>query len=317
MVNVESALSDLELRINDERVGAAEAIDRPGVAAFLPHVPHAGSSGFRYVGTHRAEDLEGLNEVVIAGRLPDGRECRLETLFDPAARGLLPEAPPELMQRTVHNADPNHNLCLAMQSYREFWSGITRYKESHEVRRMLDWGCGCGRLAGPLLLYSGVPELHGCDIDAQGVAWCQENLAGGEFRTISPYPPTDYHTATFDVIVSYSVFTHLTRDVQNQWLGEMQRLLMPRGLFLASVHGEFAARFAQFPKEIAARFEQEGFYDGIHDETLEGIAPSGYYRATFQTRSYTEREWSRYFEILDYLEGGALNFQDMIVMRKR
>jgi hypothetical protein len=56
-----------------------------------------------------------------------------------------------------------------------------------------------------------------------------------------------------------------------------------------------------------------GFVDrGSHD--LDGVAPAGYYCAAFQTRAFTVREWSRFFDIIELVEGG-LAYQDLVVMR--
>jgi hypothetical protein len=42
----------------------------------------------------------------------------------------------------------------------------------------------------------------------------------------------------FDIVTSWSVLTHLRRDVQLDWLKEMSRIIAPGGLFSASVSGE-------------------------------------------------------------------------------
>ena len=45
------------------------------------------------------------------------------------------------------------------------------------------------------------------------------------------------------------------------------------------------------------------------------IAEPGYFRATFHTRRYIEREWARYFRIVDFLPGW-IGHQDLVVLRK-
>lgn len=94
----------------------------------------------------------------------------------------------------------------------------------------------------------------------------------------------------------------------------MRRIIAPGGLFLASTHGEFAASFA-FPTDFADRLGN-GTYDEISDSALDGIPPEGYYRSVYQTREYTLQDWSRYFEILEYVERGMGNLQDLVVMRR-
>ena len=69
------------------------------------------------------------------------------------------------------------------------------------------------------------PEVLGCDIDPQAVAWANEHLKPGAFTRVDAKPPTPYESRSFDVIISYSVLTHLTRDAQASWLREMERLL--------------------------------------------------------------------------------------------
>jgi ubiquinone/menaquinone biosynthesis C-methylase UbiE len=97
----------------------------------------------------------------------------------------------------------------------------------------------------------------------------------------------------FDLVIPYSVFTHLTREVQKAWLAEMRRVIAPGGLLIASVHGQFAASFA-FPQTVFRRFMpriwnrfllpatlRRGISDTILDHALDGIAPEGYYRGVF------------------------------------
>ena len=56
--------------------------------------------------------------------------------------------------------------------------------------------------------------------------------------------------------------------------------------------------------------------DETPDNNLKGVVSEGYYRGTFQKRAYTERVFGEYFHILDYIEAGSLNFQDLVVMRR-
>jgi hypothetical protein len=94
----------------------------------------------------------------------------------------------------------------------------------------------------------------------------------------------------------------------------MHRILKPGGYLIASTHGEWAAYFAS-PKN-SSRLLRDGINDEWKDPTLTGIAPAGYYRGTYQSKDYTIREWSKYFEILEYIERGTANIQDLILMRR-
>jgi SAM-dependent methyltransferase len=146
------------------------------------------------------------------------------------------------------------------------------------------------------------------------VAFCQKNLRPGEFVPIDAWPPTPYESGSFDLVIGYSIFTHLSQAAQSAWLDEMRRIIRPGGLFLASTHGDFSGEFLDpSSREDLLR---NGIIDGFLDSGLDGIAPEGYYRTVYQTRDYTTREWSKYFEIVEYLERGTGNFQDLVVMRR-
>ena len=108
----------------------------------------------------------------------------------------------------------------------------------------------------------------------------------------------------------------------------MRRIVAPGGLFLASVHGPFAARFA-FPQPAAGRrfpwsrrkrpfdVRAAGFIDAGEDLALAGVAPTGYYRGVFQSPEWTRKEWSKYFHVLEIREGGMQNYQDLVILERQ
>jgi SAM-dependent methyltransferase len=252
-------------------------------------------------------DVVGSRAGVPVGRL----RFRYRTGF----RDGIPTPPPHLTSRTTNLESPEAYWAGALHMSGEYVAALVKHTGSRDVRRFLDWGCGCGRLTSLFLNNTAIPEIHGCDIDGETVAWCIANLPRGRFLKIPPHPPTPYADGSFDAIISYSVFTHLGRDVQIEWLGEMRRVLVPGGLFLASVHGDFAAALSP-EQQVRADLESSGFSDRLPDSKLDGIAPEGYYRCVYQTKAWTLREWSKHFEVLEYAEGVVGNFQDLVVLRK-
>jgi SAM-dependent methyltransferase len=195
--------------------------------------------------------------------------------------------------------------------------------------RILDWGCGCGRVASYFLARLPEARLIGCDIDAQAIEWCSQHLAGN-FMRVDPQPPTPLTDAAADVIVACSVLTHLAAAEQDRWLREMRRVLAPGGSFLASTSGEFMFQLKQgsgLRAKVRSAWQRlagaggsprklSGIRDTKRDRALDGIAPRGYYRAVFQSRAHTVEACSKYFQVVDYVERGLNGHQDLIILRR-
>ncbi len=110
--------------------------------------------------------------------------------------------------------------------------------------RLLDWGCGSGRLAIGIAETMGRIELyHGVDIQDHLVDWAQRHIGvrdGFEFTHVDlanpRYNPSGLAERTipgesggYDGFYAYSVFSHLLGDDSTAYLGELSRLLRPGG----------------------------------------------------------------------------------------
>jgi 2-polyprenyl-3-methyl-5-hydroxy-6-metoxy-1,4-benzoquinol methylase len=103
--------------------------------------------------------------------------------------------------------------------------------------RVLDFGCGVGKVLIGLHLKRPGLRLHGCDVDHDVITWCRANLDFAECYRNSLTPPLHYEAASFDVINAVSVFTHLSLKQQFQWAWELFRVLKPGGALHFTTHG--------------------------------------------------------------------------------
>lgn len=101
---------------------------------------------------------------------------------------------------------------------------------------VLDFGCGCGRVARPFGEVSAA-QLHGCDVNGRLTGWCAEHLPG-RFRKTAAEPPLPYADRSFALIYAHSVFTHLRRANARRWLRELARVTRPGGLACLSLFDE-------------------------------------------------------------------------------
>ena len=109
-----------------------------------------------------------------------------------------------------------------------------------ELDGLLDWGCGCGRVLRRWVDLPGT-RVAGCDIDARMVEWCARNLPFADVAVTGMSPPLPYSAGAFDLVYAFSVFTHLTEELQHAWIAECRRVLRADGYLLISTLGEHYA----------------------------------------------------------------------------
>ncbi len=179
---------------------------------------------------------------------------------------------------------------------------------------VMDWGIGAGRVAR--FLKPKTRAFYGVDIDANNLAWCNENLQPGTFVHISTDPPTPLPSRHFDFIYGISVLTHLTREYERLWLAELQRLAKPDGVVALSIHGPTALMvMGQCHRQ--AQLADDGFLDLGENKVLSGHAPEGYYRNVAQSFAHLHQVWGEFFTIEEIMPGAIGNLQDLVVLKPR
>jgi SAM-dependent methyltransferase len=184
--------------------------------------------------------------------------------------------------------------------------------------RILDWGCGCGRVARYLAPSAG--NFSGCDIDADNVAWCMEHLAG-RYSASTLRPPLPFTDNAFDLIYGVSVFTHFRPQIETLWLGELKRVAAPGATLLMTVHGQTTVDYARLDvagrRALLKRIDREGIVCSGRNEQLDGHAVhEDEYVNVYHAQRYIHRTWGRYFEIVEILRGYIFT-HDLVIMRRR
>jgi 2-polyprenyl-3-methyl-5-hydroxy-6-metoxy-1,4-benzoquinol methylase len=199
---------------------------------------------------------------------------------------------------------------------RKYDEAVARHlKTPRAQQRLLDWGCGCGRMAKYL---AGECTYTGIDIDREAIEWCRANIKGATFELQSLEARTKFAEATFDAAIGISIFTHLREEEQFAWLAELSRVTKPDGVVAVSVNCATSLFNAGNPPEVVERLKTHGFCDTGAESTLKGVtADDEYYRNIYHTHDYIRETWSRDFEILEILPGFVANMQDMVFLRPR
>jgi SAM-dependent methyltransferase len=192
-----------------------------------------------------------------------------------------------------------HHATGITDKHRFIWSGrLTMARmidmlqnvgiELNRISSILDFGCGCGRLTRYLLLLFENAKVYGTDTDALSISWCEANLKPGNFSTSRAQPPLQFANESFDLIVSYSVFTHIHESDQAAWMSEMSRILKPEGLLVFSTQGYgdiFHITSSDLLAEQLQRY-QKGNVVSVHAE-LGYVQDADY--GTFHPEGFVER----------------------------
>lgn len=203
--------------------------------------------------------------------------------------------------------------------------------------RVLDVGCGIGRMAIPLTGYLEGGSYAGFDVGREMIRWCRRNVTprhpNFEFSWApvynSKYNPFGeisatqfrfpYEDASFDFAFATSLFTHLVRDEASHYVEEAARVLRPGATCLLT----FFLLTPETEREIAAgraafTFEHEIEGGATTDPRLPEEAVA--YRLD-EVRAMLERAGLRVREPIHLGSWAnapqAPSFQDIVVAERR
>jgi SAM-dependent methyltransferase len=195
-----------------------------------------------------------------------------------------------------------------------------------EFGNVLDFGCGVGRVLRWLQASMPQARFAGAEIDEDAIGWIRDHYPGVEVAAITNngLPPLLFEDGRFDLVLAYSVFTHLDAQYQDAWLSELHRLVRPGGMLLLSISGprmlehtltkSAHANLADLRRQLDV-FTSEGILHWRGDG-WEQYFPA-YYHTTFHSHPYIRDRWSRWFTVLGIDSDTPPQMpQDIVILRR-
>jgi SAM-dependent methyltransferase len=250
-------------------------------------------------------------------------------------REMLPDLPAEELQLASNGQSGDSALEDGYLVYRLFRRIYEAYRgDLGSAEAILDFGCGWGRIIRFFLKDVEPDRLWGVDVHASQIAACQETTRWGNFMVSKPFPPIEFAEDTFDLVFSYSVFSHLAEEPQRQWLAEFARILKPGGLLIATTWDrQFIQRCHELRDEQQLR-PFEGRLSTIFSDTDAWLARydrgefcfdssaeiygdlSSWYGEACIPEQYVLNHWSKRLEVLDYVDDRGVLAQNVVVARR-
>jgi 2-polyprenyl-3-methyl-5-hydroxy-6-metoxy-1,4-benzoquinol methylase len=185
----------------------------------------------------------------------------------PALRSVLPIYPAADIQRAWTG---NSDALLLQQT--ALFSHVcdrffTRYcGRSPENARILDYGCGWGRLTRQMLYFSNPDHVYGADPWHKSLEQCETLRVPGQLVQIDYRPKTlPAPISDIDLSIAFSVMTHVGERNTAEILSAVRRVMAPGGLFVFTIRPReyWSAQTAVLGEETVAEMLRRHDTDGV------------------------------------------------------
>lgn len=248
---------------------------------------------------------------------------------NPALKAILPGMPDEKIQLTYTGDKGDPVLKDAHSAYRLFKQLYEIYAGSlAECHNIMDFGCGWGRILRFFLKDVAPSTLWGVDPIEEMIHLCKQDNKWSNFEVINTKPPIQFQDNTFDLIYSFSVFSHLSEEMHQNWLVELHRILKPGGILIATTRGRDFIELSATPM----KYENIDRALSLFPNTQQSLSDfdSGqycfsqivhegewsYWGETAIPRNYVLNNWTQWFTFLEYIDDRNRCSQNVIVMSK-
>lgn len=247
----------------------------------------------------------------------------------PNIRALLPEVPEPALQRRWNGAD---GLGLLGQSKSFYAKAKDRYREHSDTplqdSRVLDFGCGWGRLTRFFARDVAPGLLHGCDPVDDILEVCRRTGVPATLARSDFVPDRLPFEEGFNLVFAFSVFTHLSEAAHERSLKAIHASLEPGGVLIATIrppaylqhHPLMAPALEALGPDPMAALQEPRYVFVSHgaepDHPQYGGGEMTYGEAVISL-PYVQDRWTKLFDVVDVSLSTVDMYQVMVTLRRR
>jgi hypothetical protein len=203
--------------------------------------------------------------------------------------------------------------------------------------QLLDFGIGWGRIARFFLHELPLSNVYGVDVMSEFVDICKKTFNSDNFFVTTPFPPTTIPDNSFDYVVGYSVFSHLSEKACKEWMQEFYRITKPGALIAVTTRGRpffdyceslkgkglggyseaLSMMFADFSEARNQYDRGEFVHSNANGVTGGGAMTSEFYGETFIPEQYAKNAYSDMFTLERFLFDPARQSHPILFFRRK
>lgn len=203
--------------------------------------------------------------------------------------------------------------------------------------KLLDFGVGWGRIARFFLRELPLSNIYGVDVMREFIDICKETFRSNNFDVTTPFPPTALHENSFDYVVGYSVFSHLSENACKEWMHEFYRITKPGALLALTTRGRpffdyceslktkglggysdaLSMMFTDFDQARARYDRGEFVHSNANGVTGGGAMNSEFYGETFIPEHYARNAYTDIFTLERFLFDPSRQSHPIMFFRRK
>lgn len=191
-----------------------------------------------------------------------------------------------------------------------------------EIKNLLDFACGHGRVLRMLRAAFPHAVVTACDLNKDGVDFCSNVLGSIPVYAEHGKGNMPRFNNKFDLIWNGSMLTHLNHDIWKDYLNYFKSLLNPGGIIVFSTHGPEVSNWLKNGKwnydldqkgikTLIKEYNRSGFgyvnYQGSSNYGVSLVKPSRVLSLIeeipgFRILTYTEKSWDNHHDIVSLVK---------------